>query len=64
MCCIVLNTAQVFVDCSFCSTPVDAVPVVFGRDVVLKIPVLVYFLTASAVLLTVTVSVPTTIVAP
>jgi len=52
--------AQVFVDCS----PVDAVPGIFGRDVVPKIPVLVYFLSASAVLLAVTVSVPTTIVTP
>jgi hypothetical protein len=52
------------VGCSLCGTPVDAVPGIFGRDVVPEIPVLVYFLTASAVLLTVTVSVPTTIVAP
>jgi len=62
--CIVLDTAQVFVDCSLCGVPVDAVPGIFERDVVPEIPVLVYLLTASAVLLAVTVSVPTTIVMP
>ena len=62
--CIVLDTAQVFVDCSLCGSPVDAVPGILGRDVVPEIPVLVYFLTASAVLLAVTVSDPTTIVTP
>ena len=56
--CIVLDTAQVFVDCSLCGAPVDAVPGIFERDVVPEIPVLVYFLTASVVLLAVTVSVP------
>jgi len=64
MCCIVLDTAQVFVDCSLCGAPVDVVPSIFGRDVVPEIPVLVYFVTASAVLLAVTVRVPTTIVTP
>ena len=62
--CIVLDTAQVFVDCSLCGAPVDAVSGIFGRDVVSEIPVLVYFLTAPAVLLAVTVSIPTTIVTP
>jgi hypothetical protein len=52
------------VDCSLCGAPVDAVPGIFGRDVVAEIPVLVYFLAAYAVLLAATVGVPTTIVAP
>ena len=60
--CIVLDTAQVFVDCSLRGASVDAVPGIFGRDVISKIPMLVYFLTAPAVLLAVTVSIPTTIV--
>ena len=62
--CIVLDAAQVFVDCSLCGASVDAVPGIFGRDVVAEIPVLVYFLAAYAVLLAATVGVPTTIVAP
>jgi len=52
------------VDCSLRGAPVDAVLDIFGRDVISKIPVLVYFLTAPAILLAVTVSVPTAIVAP
>jgi len=51
-------------DCSLCGAPVDAVPGILGRDVVPEIPALVYFLAAYAVLLAVTVGVPTTIVAP
>ena len=62
--CIVLNTAQVFVNCSLHGAPVDAVPGVFGRDVVSKNPVLVYFLTTPAILLAVAASVPTAIVRP
>ena len=62
--CIILDAAQVFVDCSLCGAPVDAVPGISGRDVVAEIPVLVYFLAAYAVLLAATVGVPTTIVAP
>ena len=44
--------------------PVDAVPGVLGRDIVSKIPVLVYFLTTPAILLAVAASVPTAIVTP
>ena len=44
--------------------PVDAVPGIFGRNVVAEIPVLVYFFAAYAVLLAAAVGVPTTIVAP
>jgi len=50
--------------CSLRGAPVDAVPGIFGRDVISEIPVLVYFLTAPAILLSVTVSIPTTIVTP
>ena len=60
--CIVLNTAQVFVNCSLRGAPVDAVPGVFWRNVVSKIPVLVYFLTTPAILLVVTGSIPTAVV--
>jgi len=60
--CVVLNTTQVFVDCSLCGAPVDAVSGVFGRDVVSKIPVLVYFRTTPAILLAMAPSIPTTIV--
>jgi len=60
--CIILNATQVFVDCSLRGAPVDAVPGVFGRDVVSKIPVLVYFLTTPAILLAVAAGVPTTVV--
>jgi len=52
------------VDCSLRGVPVDAVPGIFGRDVISKIPVMVYFLTAPAILLAVTVSIPTAIVTP
>jgi hypothetical protein len=52
------------VNCSLRGAPVDTVPGVFGRDVVSKIPVLVYFLTTPAILLVVTVSIPTVVVAP
>ena len=49
---IVLDAAQVFVDCSLCGAPVDAVPGIFGRDVVAEIPVLIFFFLATyAVLL-------------
>ena len=61
---VVLNATQVFVHCSFRGAPVDVVPGVFGRDVVSKIPVLVYFLTTTAILLAVTASIPTAIVTP
>ena len=61
---IVLDAAQVFVDCSLCGAPVDAVPGIFGRDVVAEIPVLIFFLAADAVLLAAAIGVPTTIVAP
>jgi len=44
--------------------PVDAVPGVLGRDVVSKIPVLVYFLTMPTILLAVAAGVPTTVVTP
>ena len=64
MCCIVLDAAQVFVDCSLCSAPVDVVPGIFGRDVVAEIPVLIFLLAAYAVLLAAAIGVPTTIVAP
>jgi len=60
--CVVLDTTQVFVNCPFRDAPVDVVPGIFGRDVVSKIPVLVYFLTTPAILLAVTASVPTAIV--
>jgi len=53
---------QVFVNCSLRGAPVDAVPGVFGRDVVSKIPVLVYFLTTPVILLAIAASVPTAIV--
>jgi hypothetical protein len=62
--CIVLDAAQVFVDCPLCGAPVDAVPGIFGRDVVAEIPVLIFFLAACAVLLAAAIGVPTTIVAP
>jgi hypothetical protein len=62
--CIILDTAQVFVDCSLRGAPVDAVPGIFGRDVISKIPVLVYFLTTPAILLAVTASIPTAVVTP
>jgi len=52
------------VNCSLRGVPIDAVSGVFGRDVVSKIPVLVYFLTTPAVLLAVATSVPTAIVTP
>jgi hypothetical protein len=52
------------VDCSLCGAPVDAVPGVFGRDVIPKIPVLVYFLTTPAILLAVTASISTAVVTP
>jgi hypothetical protein len=64
MCCIVFNTTQVFVDRSLCGAPVDAVSGVFGRDVVSKIPVLVYFLTTPVILLAMAASIPTAIVTP
>jgi len=48
------------VHCSLRGAPVDAVPGVFGRDVVSKIPVLVYFLITPAILLAVASGVPTT----
>ena len=60
--CIVLNTTQVLVNYPLRGAPVDAVPGVFGRNVVSKIPVLVYFLTTPATLLAVTTSVPTAII--
>ena len=62
--CVVLDMAQVFVDCPLCSVPDDAVPGILGWDVVPEIPVLVDFLTASAVLLVVAVGIPTTVVTP
>jgi len=61
---VVLNATQVFVHRSLRGAPVDAVPGVLGRDVVSKIPVLVYFLTTPTILLAVTAGVPTTVVAP
>jgi len=61
VCCIVFNTTQVFVDCSLRGTPVDAVSGVFMRDVVSKIPVLVYFLTTPVILLAMAASIPTAI---
>ena len=64
MCCIVFNTTQVFVDCSLRGAPVDAVSGVFGRDVVSKIPVLVYFLTTPVILLAMAASIPTVIATP
>ena len=60
--CIILNTTQVLVNCPFCGAPVDEVPGVLGRDVVSKIPVLVYFLTTPTILLAVAAGVPTTVV--
>ena len=60
--CIVLNTTQVFVNCSLLGAPVDTVPGVFGRDVVSKISVLVYFLTTPAILFVVTASISTAVV--
>jgi len=51
-------------NCSLRGAPVDTVPGVFGRDVVSKIPVLVYFLTTPAILLAVTASIPTAVVTP
>ena len=62
--CIILNATRVFVDRSLRSPLVDAVPGVVGRDVVSKIPVLVYFLTTPAILLAVAAGVPTTVVTP
>ena len=62
--CIVLNATQVFVNYSLRGAPVDAVPGVFGRDIVSEIPVLVYFLTTPAILLAVAASIPTAIVTP
>jgi hypothetical protein len=61
VCCIIFDTTQVFVDCSLRGAPVDAVSGVFGRDVVSKIPVLVYFLTTPMILLAATASIPTAI---
>jgi len=55
---------QVFVDCSLCSAPVDAVSSVFGRDVVSKIPVLVYFLTTPVILLATDACIPTPVATP
>jgi len=55
---------QVFVHRSLRGVPVDAVPGVLGRDVVSKIPVLVYFLTTPTILLAVAAGVPTTVVTP
>jgi len=55
---------QVFVDCSLCGTPVDAVSGVFGRDDVSKIHVLVYFRTTPMILLATATSIPTAIAAP
>jgi len=52
------------VDRSLRGVPVDAVSGVLGRDVVSKIPVLVYLLTTPAILLAVTAGVPTTVVTP
>jgi len=52
------------VDCSLRGALVDAVPGIFGRDVISKIPVLVYFLTTLAILLAVTASFPTAVVTP
>jgi len=52
------------VNCSLRGAPVDAVSGVFGRDIVSKIPVLVYFLTTPVILLAVATSVPTAIVTP
>jgi len=52
------------VHCSFRGAPVDAVPGVLGRDVVSKIPILVYFLTTPTILLVVAAGVPTTVVTP
>jgi len=64
MCGIVLNATQVFVHRSLRGAPVDAVLGVLGRDVVSKIPVLVYFLTTPTILLAVATGVPTTVVTP
>jgi hypothetical protein len=62
---VVLDAAQVLMDCSFCGAPVDAVPGIFGGDVVAEIPVLIFFfLAAYAVLLAAAIGVPTTIIAP
>ena len=59
---VVLNATQVFMDRSLRGVPVDAVLGVLWRDVVSEIPVLVYFLTTPAILLTVAAGVPTTVV--
>jgi len=61
---IVLNATQVFVHRSLRGALVDAVPGVLGRDVVPKIPVLVYFLTTPTILLVVATGIPTTVVTP
>ena len=63
MCCIILNASQIFVYRSFRSAPVDAVAGILERDVVVQIPVLVYFLTMPAPLLAVTARVLTSVVA-
>jgi len=52
------------VDRSLHGAPVDAVSGVFGRDVVSKISVLVYFLTAPVILLTMAASIPTVLATP
>jgi len=52
------------VDCSLHSAPVDAVSGVFRRDVVSKIPVLVYFLTTPVILLAMATSIATVIATP
>jgi len=52
------------VDFSLRGTPVDAVSGIFGRDVVSKIPVLVYFLTTPVILVAATASIPTAISTP
>ena len=59
---VVLNAMQVFMHRSLRGAHVDAVPGILGRDVVSKIPVLVYFLTTPMSLLAVAAGVPTTVV--
>jgi len=61
---IVLNAPYIFMYCTFCDAPVDAFMDVLRREVVSQVLVLVYLLTTSASLITVTASVPTTVVAP
>jgi len=51
-------------DCSLRGAPVDAVSGVFVRDVVSKVPVLVYFLTTPVILLAMAASIPTVIATP